>query len=146
MVDRLTPERRSRLMSHVRSKDTTPELQVRRQLHAMGYRFRLYRKDLPGKPDIVLPKYGAAIFVNGCFWHRHRGCKKASMPSTNVEFWNEKFRRNVARDRKNVGLLRRAGWRVLTVWECQTKDEERLRAKLEDFLRGTQNPHSPVRT
>lgn len=137
MVDRLTPECRSRLMSHVHSKDTTPELKVRRTLHAMGYRFRLYRRDLPGKPDIVLPKYGAAIFVNGCFWHRHRGCKKASMPSTHVDFWNEKFRRNVERDKKNVRLLRRVGWRVLVVWECQTKDEDRLRKKLEKFLAGS---------
>ena len=103
----------------------------------MGYRFRLYRRDLPGKPDIVLPKYGAAIFVNGCFWHRHRGCKKASMPSTHVDFWNEKFRRNVERDKKNVRLLRRVGWRVLVVWECQTKDEDRLRKKLEKFLAGS---------
>jgi DNA mismatch endonuclease, patch repair protein len=124
-------------MSHVHSKDTTPELKVRRLLHAMGYRFRLYRRDLPGKPDIVLPKYGAAIFVNGCFWHRHRGCRKASMPSTHVDFWDEKFRRNVERDKKNVRLLRRAGWWVLVVWECQTKDEDRLRKKLEKFLVGS---------
>lgn len=134
MTDRLTTERRSRLMSHVHSKDTTPELRVRHLLHVMGYRFRLYRSDLPGKPDVVLPKYGVAIFVNGCFWHRHKGCKKASTPSTNVDFWNEKFRRNIERDRKNIRMLRREGWRVLVVWECQTKYQEKLQKVLNRFL------------
>lgn len=128
MVDRLTPGRRSRLMSRVRSKNTTPELKVRRLLHALGYRFRIHRRDLPGNPDIVLPSRKVAIFVHGCFWHRHPHCRKASIPSSNVAFWAEKFERNVSRDKKNRLLLMRLKWRVITIWECQTKDAERLSA------------------
>lgn len=133
-MDRLTPSRRSWLMSRVRSKDTTPELAVRRLLHSLGYRFRLHRRDLPGVPDIVLPAIRTVIFVHGCFWHRHPKCRKASNPSTRVEFWKEKFNRNVLRDKECRALLRRANWSVLVVWECQTKEKERLCAKLEEFL------------
>ena len=125
MTDRLTPERRSRLMSRVRSKNTKPELIVRSLVHAMGYRFRLHRRDLPGCPDLVLAAYKTALFVHGCFWHRHRGCRKASEPSTRVEFWTDKFRRNVARDRKNRARLLNAGWRVIVVWECETRNMTR---------------------
>lgn len=126
MVDRLTPQRRSLLMSKVRSANTGPELAVRRALFAMGLRYRLHRADLPGKPDIVLPGSRLVVFVHGCFWHRHPKCRKASNPTTRVAFWNEKFRRNVERDAENILLLRRAKWRVVVVWECQTKHEGRL--------------------
>lgn len=130
----LTPEQRSRNMRAIKGRDTTPELTVRRLLHAMGYRFRLQRRDLPGRPDIVLPRHRVAVFVHGCFWHRHRcryGCVE---PATRPEFWRAKFAANVARDRRAVRALRRAGWRVLVVWECQTRDMERLRKRLAAFL------------
>jgi DNA mismatch endonuclease (patch repair protein) len=159
MVDRLTPERRSRLMSRVRSKNTKPELVVRRLVHAMGYRFRLHRNDLPGSPDLILPAYRTAIFVHGCFWHRHPGCRKASNPSTRVEFWTDKFQTNVARDRRNRARLRRADWRVIIVWECETRNEDLLRSILKRSLpkkkragdtrsrkknRSAHRPHDPV--
>jgi len=119
MSDPLTPEQRSWTMSRVRSKNTKPELIVRSMLHRCGYRFRVNREDLPGKPDIVLRKYRTAIFVHGCFWHRHPGCKHATMPATRMEYWRAKFDRNVQRDGRNLRLLRKAGWRVIVVWECQ---------------------------
>ncbi len=122
MVDRLTPERRSWLMSRVASKNTSPELRVRRAAHAVGLRFRLHRADLPGKPDLVFPKYRVALFVHGCFWHRHPNCRKSSTPKTRTTFWDNKFAANVARDRQVIKALRRIGWRVVVVWECQTKD------------------------
>ena len=119
MVDILSRERRSWNMSRIRGKDTQPELAVRSALHRAGYRFRLHRKDLPGRPDIVLPKYRTVIFVHGCFWHHHSGCKLAYAPKSRVVFWNKKFRSNVDRDRRNASELRRLGWRVITVWECK---------------------------
>lgn len=139
MVDRLTPERRSRLMSRVRSKDTSPELAVRKIVHALGYRFRLHRRDLPGTPDMILPKHRAVIFVHGCFWHRHPKCRKASNPTTRVEFWTEKFRRNVERDKTDRNRLRRRGWRVLVVWECQTKNAAEVERRIISFLKSP--PH-----
>ena len=126
MTDRISPENRSRLMSRIKGKDTKPEMIVRRWLHANGYRFRLHRRDLPGTPDIVLPKWRLAIFVHGCFWHRHEGCPKATMPDTHREFWEEKFRRNVERDRESRARLREMGWNVIVVWECETNREDRL--------------------
>jgi len=102
---------------------------VRSILHCLGFRFRLHRKDLPGTPDIVLPKYGTVIFVHGCFWHRHPGCKKASMPQTNKEFWERKLARNVERDAEVSEKLTRIGWRVLVVWECELKNPEALAAR-----------------
>lgn len=117
-MDIVTPEVRSGMMSGIRGKDTAPELKVRRFLHANGFRYRLHRKDLPGKPDIVLPKYKACTFVNGCFWHRHKGCKLASEPKSREEFWNRKFSENVARDQRNIKALQAAGWRVAVIWEC----------------------------
>lgn len=106
-------------MSRIRSKDTGPEMRVRSALHRAGYRFRLHVKDLPGRPDIVLPKYKTVIFVHGCFWHRHKGCSNATMPSTNQEFWKEKFRRNVERDKREQAELKKLGWKVIVVWECE---------------------------
>lgn len=119
MVDFLSPSERSERMSRIRSSNTSPELALRRALHALGFRFRLHRKDLPGKPDIVLPRYKTVVFVHGCFWHRHAGCKVASTPKTNTAFWEQKFERNTARDERNAALLQALGWKVLVVWECE---------------------------
>ena len=113
-------------MSRIRGKDTKPELRVRSQLHRMGYRFRLHRKELPGRPDIVLPKYDTVIFVHGCFWHRHKGCRFAYTPKTRVEFWETKFEQNVRRDRRNEAALRKRGWRIIRIWECETESFEAL--------------------
>src|SRR3712207_6845469 len=130
-----SPEKRSAIMSLVRSKNTKPELLVRSLLHRMGYRFRLHRKDLPGSPDMVLPKYRTAIFVHGCFWHQHSGCKKATLPNQNAEFWREKFERNVRRDENAQRRLREMGWRVLVLWECEVKrDADALPARLKAAL------------
>ena len=126
-MDRLTPEQRRRSMVGNKSRDTKPEIQVRKLLHSLGYRFRIQRKDLPGKPDIVLPKYRTAIFVNGCFWHRHEGCKYASTPSTNSEFWEKKFAANVERDARNYAVLKALGWHVVIIWECEVKEILRSR-------------------
>ena len=121
-------------MSRIRGKDTAPELIVRSLLHRLGYRFRLHRRDLPGHPDIVLPKYRAVIFVHGCYWHRHKGCRFAYTPKTRTDFWQRKFDENIERDRKAVKTLRQAGWRVLIVWECQTSNEQSLANHLMRFL------------
>lgn len=126
IMDRLSATKRSWLMSRVRGVNTVPEMRVRKYLHALGFRYRLHGKNLPGKPDIVLPKYRTVIFVHGCFWHRHRGCRYASMPKSNVEFWKDKFESNVSRDKKNQYALRKAGWRCLTIWACETKAERKL--------------------
>jgi len=120
-MDTLTPEQRSANMSKIRSKDTKPEMFVRRHLHALGFRYRLHDSKLPGHPDIVLPKWHTVIFVNGCFWHRHEGCKVATMPKSNVEFWTKKFERNVARDIKEHSALEASGWHVIVVWECEVR-------------------------
>lgn len=130
-MDRLTPQRRSWLMSRVKSKNTSPEVRVRRAAHALGLRFRLHRRDIPGIPDIVFKKYKVAIFVHGCFWHRHKRCKKSTMPKTRTEFWKNKFRHNVQRDRRVARALHELGWNVQVIWECETKDP----GTLEDFLR-----------
>ena len=108
-------------MRKVHSKNTSPELLVRKALHKAGFRFRLHRTDLPGKPDIVLPKYKAVIFVHGCFWHRHPNCKRATMPAQNIEYWEKKFSSNVERDKHHTELLQALGWKVIIVWECQIK-------------------------
>jgi len=119
IVDRAT---RSRMMSGIRGADTTPERLVRSYLHRAGLRFRLHARDLPGSPDVLLPRWRTAVFVHGCYWHRHRGCRFATTPSTNRAFWRRKFAANEARDRRNVRRLRALGWRVITVWECRTDD------------------------
>jgi len=121
---------RSALMSRIRGRDTKPELVVRSLLHRMGYRFRLCRRDLPGSPDIVLPRHGMVVFVHGCFWHRHKGCKGATSPKSNVGFWQDKFAANVERDARNRRDLRCLSWKVVTVWECQTRDLAKLEAML----------------
>jgi DNA mismatch endonuclease, patch repair protein len=118
-------------MAAIRSRDTKPEVRVRRVLHGMGFRFRLHRKDLPGRPDIVLPKFRTAIFVHGCFWHCHR-CKYGSVvPATRADFWAAKRGGNVARDRRNRAALRRLGWRVVVVWECEVRTEATARVVVE---------------
>nr|WIE92593.1 DNA mismatch endonuclease Vsr [Mesorhizobium sp. WSM4875] len=119
MADTLTPAERSERMSRIRSCDTKPEIALRKALHGLGFRFRLHSRRLPGKPDIVLPKHRTVVFVHGCFWHRHRGCKVATTPKTNTSFWVEKFDRNQSRDRRNGEALATAGWRVIVVWECE---------------------------
>lgn len=126
MTDRLTKEQRSWNMSQIRGKDTKPEVLVRSMLHRAGYRFRKNVNSLPGKPDIVLPKYKTVIFVHGCFWHRHKGCKNTTTPKTNKSFWEKKFERNVANDRKHQRDLKNLGWQVITVWECQLTHTDRI--------------------
>ena len=121
---------RSRIMGAVRQKNTGPETIVRQVLHGLGLRFRLHRKDIPGTPDVVLPKHRTVVFVHGCFWHRHRGCSKTTTPKTRVEFWQEKFNRNVDRDQQNTRTLLDQGWKVLTVWECETQNRDRLKERL----------------
>jgi len=123
-------------MSHVRAKDTKPEMVVRRLTHRMGYRFRLHRKDLPGKPDMVFPKFRAAIFIHGCFWHLHPDpdCKGARLPKSNTAYWHPKLEGNQSRDVENIASLEAQGWRVLVIWECQVKDEEALKQALIAFL------------
>ena len=127
-------EQRSRNMSAIKSKNTKPEIAVRKLLHSMGYRFRLHRKDLPGSPDIVLPKYKTVIFVHGCFWHRHQNCKYASNPKTRREFWEKKFKENIERDKKTQNKLKSLGWKTKIVWECELKDIDNLRDKIIDIF------------
>ena len=127
-------EQRSRNMSAIKSKNTKPEIKVRKILHSMGYRFRLHSKDLPGSPDIVLPKYKTVIFVHGCFWHRHENCKYASTPKTRKEFWNKKFTENKKRDSEIQEKIKILDWRSVVIWECETKNIENLRGKIIDVL------------
>lgn len=130
MVDNLSRDRRSWNMSRIRSKDTKPEIIIRSLLHKMGYRFRLHRKDLPGKPDIVLPKYKTVVFVHGCFWHRHRGCKRCTTPTSNQSYWLKKLNRNIEKDKLHKMQLRKSNWKVLVIWECETKNLDKLTNKL----------------
>lgn len=118
-MDRITQDQRIHLMSQVRGKDTKPELVVRSFLHRNGFRFRLHVKSLPGTPDVVLPKYKTVIDIRGCFWHRHPGCKKTTTPSTHVDFWQKKFTDNIARDQRIEAELRRLGWHIIVIWECE---------------------------
>lgn len=123
MADRLSPEARSANMSKVGNKNTAPELLVRRLLHRAGYRFRLHRRDLPGSPDIVLPRWRTVVFVHGCFWHGHAGCRRSKLPSTRTEFWQAKVERNQERDAHAEHALTKLGYHVVTLWECELKDE-----------------------
>ena len=122
MTDTVSPEVRSRVMSQVKSKGMKPEMQVRRLLHGLGYRYRLHRADLPGRPDLVFPSRRKVVFVNGCFWHKHSGCPQVRIPATNRDYWLPKLERNRARDERNIALLQEDGWSVMTVWECQLRD------------------------
>ena len=131
--DIFSEEQRSYVMSRVGSKNTKPELIVRSYLHGLGFRFKIHEKNLPGRPDIVLPKHRCVVFVNGCFWHRHKGCSRASMPSTRVDFWQSKFERNIARDQKNLCLLEKAKWKVCLVWECEIDKISRRAEKLPEL-------------
>jgi DNA mismatch endonuclease, patch repair protein len=126
---------RSENMRRIRSKGMLPELAVRSMVHRMGYRFRLHRKDLPGKPDLVFVSLRKVIFVHGCFWHSHRGCKMAHKPKTNVDYWGPKLKRNQSRDKKNLAALTALGWTPLVIWECETKDEKSIRRRVAPFLR-----------
>ena len=135
MTDTLSIAERSRLMAKIKGKNTAPERAVRSLLHRAGYRFRIHVRGLPGTPDVVLPKYRAVVFVHGCFWHRHRNCKIATMPQSHKKFWSEKFARNVANDARHRRKLRRLGWRVVTVWSCQLRHPERVLAKIEKALK-----------
>lgn len=134
MADTLSPQARSERMSRIRGQDTAPELIVRRYLHAAGFRYRLHVRDLPGRPDIVLPKHRVVVFVNGCFWHAHL-CQKGRVPSTRPDFWAEKFRKNRSRDARNRRLLRNAGWRVITLWECSLSTPTKAGRELERLVR-----------
>jgi DNA mismatch endonuclease (patch repair protein) len=134
MTDVYSKKKRSWIMSQVRDRDTEPELLVRSLIHGMGYRFRLHVRDLPGNPDIVLPRHEKVVFVHGCFWHGHKGCKRAARPSANKKFWEKKLSGNVERDKKKVRELRKLGWKVLVVWQCELRNLDKLTAKLERFL------------
>lgn len=140
MADHQTREQRSRNMSRIRGKDTLPELVVRRLLHREGFRFRLHVKEMPGRPDVVLPRHRTVIDVRGCFWHRHPGCPRAFTPSSNVEFWHRKLGANPIRDARNEAALREAGWCVIVVWECETKNIDVLRERL--LLELTSRPNA----
>ena len=129
-----TAEQRSRIMRAVKGADTTPELAVRSLAHSMGYRFRLHRKDLPGKPDLTFPRLRKVIFVNGCFWHGHDCARGARVPVRNRDYWTQKVARNMERDRSAQSALQRLGWKSLVVWECEIKDQNRLQRTLRRFL------------
>jgi DNA mismatch endonuclease (patch repair protein) len=134
-VDRVSAHTRSRIMASVPARNTSPELVVRSYLHRHGLRFRVNDRRLPGVPDIVLPRFRTVVWVHGCFWHRHSHCRKATMPKSNVAFWRAKFRSNVTRDKRSRAQLTRIGWRVLVIWQCETKDAEAL-ARLDQRIRG----------
>lgn len=129
-MDIFTPSKRSQIMAGIRSKDTRPELIVRKIAHSMGLRFRLHRRDLPGSPDLVFPRWRLAVFVHGCFWHRHEGCRLAAQPKTRPEFWQQKFAANVRRDRNTIDQLSGLGWRVEVIWECETRQPLEVARKL----------------
>lgn len=150
MVDVVDPAVRSRMMAGIQGKNTRPEITVRKYLHARGYRYRLHRKNLPGKPDLVLAKYRLVIFVHGCFWHRHEGCFYATSPATRKEFWKNKLDGNHERDLRQQRELRKLGWRVATIWECGLRhDLDAMPHALEEIISGdagiAQWPTSPPR-
>ena len=133
-LDILTKKQRHQCMSAIRNKNTKPEMIVRRLVHSLGYRYRLHGRGLPSKPDLIFPSRLKVIFVHGCFWHRHSCSKGRSRPSTRAKFWREKLEENKERDRRNLRKLRKEGWKVLVIWECQTKNSEKLISKLKKFL------------
>jgi DNA mismatch endonuclease, patch repair protein len=134
VVDHVDQAKRSLIMAAVHSEDTRPERVVQGIVHGLGYRYRLHVKSLPGRPDMVFPARRKLIFVHGCFWHRHRKCRYATSPKSRRKFWKAKFAANVARDRRNLRQLKRMGWAVLTVWQCELKKKERLMGRLDEFL------------
>jgi DNA mismatch endonuclease (patch repair protein) len=138
MTDVLSKEQRKHCMSKIKSKDTKPEMLVRRFLFSHGFRFRLHRKDLPGNPDIVLPKFKTVIFINGCFWHGHRNCKFATIPETNRDFWLTKISGNIIRDNESVERLKQSGWRVIVIWQCELKSKVKDQT-LEQLITKLQN-------
>lgn len=144
-MDKISPERRSANMGRIRSKDTSPEVVLRRLIHGLGYRFRLHRRDLPGKPDIVFPARRKIIFMHGCFWHQHPGCPEGRIPGFRPEYWIAKLKRNQARDEGNRALLEQQGWRILVVWECELKDTAAVTKAVRNFLAGTKPASSPRR-
>lgn len=148
MGDPLTPEQRSAHMARIRGKDTKPELAVRQLLHGMGYRFRLHRRDLPGRPDLSFPSRRKVIYVHGCFWHHHAGCALGHMPATRPEYWAEKFSRNQARDARNLSEIRALSWEALVVWECEVARPAALAERLTGFLgppgRAAREPGAPT--
>lgn len=133
-MDKLTPKRRSDNMRAIRSKDTSPEMAVRRLIHSLGYRYRLHGSKLPGKPDLVFAGRTKAIFIHGCFWHLHAGCREGRIPDSRRSYWKPKLEGNRARDARNRRALRRLGWSVLVIWECQIKREATLRSRIVEFL------------
>lgn len=135
-MDALSPEQRSEQMGRVRSRNTRPEMCVRRLVHRLGYRYRLHRRDLPGSPDLVFPSRRCVIFVHGCFWHRHPGCRNTRTPKSRVEFWTRKFADNVLRDQRNEAELQALGWRHLVVWECETVNDGDITQRIMAFLEG----------
>ena len=128
-------------MSLIRGKDSSPELKLRRLVHGMGFRYRLHVKDLPGKPDLVFPSRRAVIFMHGCFWHRHPGCKLARMPKSKLDFWRPKLEGNRERDLRNQEILEKLGWHVLVVWECEMKNIEKVSIKVREFIQGREEKH-----
>lgn len=134
MLDNLSPDQRSALMRSVRQQNTTPETRVRSVAHRLGYRFRLHRRDLPGTPDIVFPGRRTCIFVHGCFWHRHAGCRLATTPKTRSAFWKSKFRANVVRDRRKLADLQAVGWCVGIIWECEARDPQIIVDRLHEIF------------
>jgi len=134
MADVFTPAKRSAIMARIKGQNTKPEILVRKLVHSLGYRFRLHQVGLPGKPDVVLPRHGKIILVHGCFWHGHVRCSRAALPSTNIQFWEEKILANRMRDARVRGKLNRSGWQVLIIWQCQTRNIESLTERLKLFL------------
>lgn len=133
-MDKISPQHRSANMRRIRSKDTTPELVLRRLIHGLGYRFRLHRKDLPGRPDLVFPRRCKIIFIHGCFWHQHPNCREGRMPSSRLDYWEPKLEKNQIRDAASRARLEEQGWSVLVIWECELKDANGVRKKINQFL------------
>jgi DNA mismatch endonuclease (patch repair protein) len=137
MTDVFTTRKRSWIMSRVRGRDTKPEIIVRSIIHRMGYRFSLHRRDLPGKPDVVLPRYRKIIVINGCFWHGHKNCLRSKRPSTHTKFWNRKLDKNIDRDKRSRSELEKMGWNVLVIWECEIQKPDKIVDKLRRYLNVT---------
>ena len=134
MADTVSKEVRSRIMSSVGRKNTKPERLVRSFLHSLGFRFRLHRRDLPGSPDIILPRHRVAVFVHGCFWHQHRGCPKSRKPTSNTDYWDRKLAENIKRDRQKLSKIKKLGWHVIVIWECEAKSLRALSRKFAKLL------------